>query len=417
MTSGLSGGVQLRFLGGASQVGSLGMVLTDNQNKVLFDYGMTPADPPEYPLPLPPGLDHAFFTHAHLDHVGTAPLLARTDAEVIATETTRRMAEIMLEDALKVARLEGYPSHYSAKDLRKLLGRMRGLEANETLRLNGSEVDLTPAGHIPGATMYLYRGSKDVLFTGDVQRIPSHLVGPSRMVPCDVLVMESTYAGREHPDRATTEAELVQAVEDVLDRGGRVVIPAFAMGRSQEIMMILAGRGLEIWMDGMARAVNEAYLKDHKGLRDHRAFKKALEEVNLVEGMHERFHVAHHADVVITPSGMLDGGPALYYMGSVARDPKSAVFLTGYQVDGSNGRSLVESGTITVGGVKLRPSCQIRSFDFSSHAGHSELLAMAHEAMPQKIVLMHGDKREILKQDLEREFDVITPQNAESIEI
>lgn len=393
------------------------MVLADGANKVLFDYGMTPSDPPGYPMPLPPGLGNAFLSHAHLDHIGMAPVIARKGTTVIATGTTCRMAEIMLEDALKVARLEGYTSQYSPKDVRRLLTNMRPVDNGDIFRLNGAEVELTPAGHIPGAAMFLYRGTKDILFTGDVQRGPSHLVGPSRMLPCDVLVMESTYAGREHPDRAATEVDFVRAVETVLEAGGRVVIPAFAMGRSQEIMMVLAGKGFNVWIDGMARAVNDAYVRSGRGLRDPHAFRDALNGVNIVQGKRDRYEAAHSADVVISPSGMLDGGPALYYLGSIARDPKSAVFLTGYQVEGSNGRELVESGTITIGGVKLRPSCQVQKFDFSSHAGHSDLVAMAREASPKTVVLMHGDKREILKQALEGEFNVITPENGEPFEI
>jgi len=393
------------------------MALTDGPRKMLFDYGMTPTDPPEYPLPPPPHLDMAFFTHAHLDHIGMAPIIGRNGTKVVTTSMTGQLAELMLEDAMKVARLEGYPSRYSQRDLRQLLDNIRMVEPQGVTRVNGAEIALTPAGHVPGATMFLYRGSKDVLFTGDVQTHPSHLVGEAKTLPCDVLVMESTYADREHPNRGATEDSFCQAVENVVDRGGQVIVPAFAMGRSQEVMMILADKGFEIWMDGMARAVNDIYLKNPSALRDSRAFRRALSKVRIVEDPRDRFEAQRYADVIVTPSGMLDGGPALHYLGNIARDPQSAVFLTGYQVDGSNGHELVEKGTLTVGGVTIRPTCQVKSFDFSAHAGHAELLELARASHPKKIVLMHGDKRELLKADLEKDFEVILPGNGDTISI
>jgi len=393
------------------------MFLTDGPRKLLFDYGMTPSDPPEYPLPPPPNIDLAFFTHAHLDHIGMAPIIGRNGTKVVTTSMTGQLAELMLEDAMKVARLEGFPSRYTVRDLHTLLDNIKTVEAEGTARVGGSEVALTPAGHVPGATMFLYRGSQDVLFTGDVQTHPSHLVGESKTLPCDVLVMESTYAGREHPNRGATEESFLQAVERVVDAGGQVVVPAFAMGRSQEVMMILANQGLEIWMDGMARAVNDIYVKNPNALRDARAFRRALAKVRIVDDPRDRYEAQRYADVIITPSGMLDGGPALHYLGAIARDPQSAVFLTGYQVDGSNGHELIEKGTLTVGGVTIRPSCQVKSFDFSAHAGHAELLELARECHPKKIVLMHGDSRELLKADLEKDFEVVLPGNGDTIPI
>jgi putative mRNA 3-end processing factor len=393
------------------------MVLTDGPRKMLFDHGMTPSDPPEYPLPPPPHLDAAFFTHAHLDHIGMAPIVGRNGTKVIVTSMTGQLAELMLEDAMKVARLEGYSSRYSLRDLNYLLDNMKTVEAGGVAKVSGAEVALTPAGHVPGATMFLYRGSKDVLFTGDVQTHPSHLVGEAKALPCEVLIMESTYADREHPNRGTTEESLCQAVERVVEGGGQVVVPAFAMGRSQELMMILANKGFEIWMDGMARAVNDIYAKNPSALRDSRAFRRALSGVRIVEDPRDRFEAQKYADVIITPSGMLDGGPALHYLGAIARDPQSALFLTGYQVEGSNGRELVEKGTLTVGGVTIRPTCQVKSFDFSAHAGHAELLELARACNPKKILLMHGDKRELLKADLEKDFEVILPTNGDPITI
>jgi putative mRNA 3-end processing factor len=111
---------------------------------------------------------------------------------------------------------------------------------------------------------------------------------------------------------------------------------------------------------------------------------------------------------------MLDGGPVLFYLGELYRDPRCAIFLTGYQVDGSNGRQLLDRGTVTIDDVTIRPECEVAKFDFSAHAGHSQLVELVRHCRPKKVVLMHGDKRELLTDALVAEgAEVLLPQNGE----
>jgi putative mRNA 3-end processing factor len=124
-----------------------------------------------------------------------------------------------------------------------------------------------------------------------------------------------------------------------------------------------------------------------------------------------RSKALREADVIVTTGGMLDGGPVLYYIGELYRDANSSIFLTGFQVDGSNGRQLLDEGTLTIDETTIHPACEIEKFDFSAHAGHSDLVRMVERTHAQTVVLMHGDHREALQEALPASLEVLLPEN------
>ncbi len=413
-----------RFLGAAQDIGRLGFIVNTEGNRFLFDYGIAPDKPPEYPIPAPE-VDQAFLTHAHLDHSGMVPwLAARMETTILTTPPTAEVSTLMHHDSLKIARQDGFPEPYSDADIDDTEDRWDFMDFQHPRHIGGMEVRFHSAGHIPGAAQVQLTGdSSSMVFTGDLYTRPQRLVGPGKPVPCDVLCMETTYAGREHPERADTEREFLDYVDECNGHGSPVIAAAFAVGRAQELAMVLAGQGLNVWMDGMARKVSKIYGRNPEFLADPTAYQRAMADVKHVFSHRGRSVALREADVIITTSGMLEGGPILYYADHIRNDKNAGIALTGYQVKGTNGRRLMDEGKLDMDpnrapGKNVRDiNCQVRHFDFSAHAGHADMVDFARKTGAKDIVLFHGDNREALVPELSDFATVHTPMMGEEFTI
>jgi putative mRNA 3-end processing factor len=387
--------MEIEFLGGASHVGRLGMLFRDGPTSMIFDYGMLPGKPPDYPMPAPP-VDAAFLSHAHLDHSGMIPWLTGHHAvDVFATPPTLDVSDLLLEDSLKIADVEGFSPPFTTQDLREAPRYYQAIDFGETVEVGNAEVTLHSAGHIPGATMFELNTRETILFTGDLQTISTDLVLGAKPVKCDTLVIEATYAGRNHQERLKAEYEFLQYVESVIRIGGLAVVASFAVGRTQEILMILARKKFDVFLAGMGKDVNSIYVEHPRYVRSAKRLRQAMNRTRVVHSSrgHEK---ALGAEVIVTTSGMLDGGPVLRYLSAIQDEPNSALCLTGFQVPGTNGRRLMDEGVLEIDGVLVRPQFQWRKFDLSAHAGHDQLVAFVEACDPKRVVLMHGDNRQAL---------------------
>jgi putative mRNA 3-end processing factor len=409
--------MKLTLLGGASEVGSMSAYLEEKGIRMLFDCGLTPSKPPKYPMK-PPVVDLAFLSHAHIDHSGMIPWLCATyGMDVVATKPSVVVGSMLLEDSVKVSQIEGYPAPYDKGDVKLLKRHFQEATFGDVLDVGGMDVQLHSAGHIPGATMFEVRSDKTFLFTGDINTLDSHLVSGAKPVKCDTMVIEATYSGRDHPPRNETERHFLNKTREVVERGGLVIIPAFAVGRTQEMMMTLMNSGFRVVLDGMGAAVNKHYMNMPEYLRAPERLADAVARTRVVHNPGDRKNMAQTAQVVITTSGMLDGGPVLEYISEKRNDKNSAVLITGFQVEGTNGRLLMDSGELMLGQQKSKIQCELGFYDFSAHADHNELVKFVKECGPQDVILCHGDNRRALADDLKQNgFKVHMPKEGQQME-
>ncbi|MDP6157101.1 MAG: MBL fold metallo-hydrolase [Candidatus Thermoplasmatota archaeon] len=408
--------MKFRFLGGATEVGSLSMYMEDDGKRLLFDYGFTPSSPPRLPLPAP-ATDVVFLSHAHIDHSGLIPQLSsRIGTPVLSTPPTLDISEILWKDSHKICNLEGYPQMFSWDDLRSARNNFEIISFEDIKEMNGLSINFHSAGHIPGSMMTFVQGEKSTLFTGDLNTRDSRLLKGAKPVKCDNLIVEATYAGRDHKPRKEQEKEFIEKINEIVDRGGKVVLPAFAVGRTQELMMILKDQGFDIWVDGMGKSIIQIFLRHPAYLQSPVGLQQALQQVSLTYNPNDRKR-ALKGDVIITTSGMMDGGPVLQYVNHIRDDPKNAILLTGYQVEGTNGRRLLDKGTLKLGGVEQKINAEVGFFDFSAHCGHSELVEFIRDCDPENVILFHSEDREALFEDLKDEFNFILADTNEIMEI
>lgn len=409
--------VTLTYLGGASEVGRVGAVLEGPDGRLLLDYGLQPDDPPRFPSPAP-DVDALLLTHAHLDHCGLVPDVASRGTPIISTPVTGELAERMAQDTLRVSEIEDYPRPFHASAIGDLNRNLRPTKPGSVEYRGGFEFGMHNAGHIPGAVMFDFP-QQDFLFTGDIHTVDTQLTRAVKPQPCKTLAIESTYGGREHPKREEVESELLDSIEDVVNAGGKVVLPSFGLGRSQELLMLTRKLGFEVWLDGMGRDIARILQRHPGSIRDARAMNQAFKSTNFVKYARQR-SAALRGDVIVTTSGMLNGGPVLHYLSKLRKDTSSAVFLTGFQVPGTNGHLLKETGKIRLdrdpNSASFNLDCKSKSFDLSGHAGHSQIVDFVNKCNPETVILYHGDNREAFVEDL-KDYNLVLPIEGKPVDI
>jgi putative mRNA 3-end processing factor len=410
--------MDIQFLGGVREVGRSAILVND---RLLLDYGLLTGNPPQFPVGAPDP-EAVVVSHGHLDHVGTVPSLLSGDARppIHWTPPTYELALTLARDTLK---LHGgtYDCPFTENDVKRVTEVSETHGYREPFEAAGHEITFYDAGHIPGSAHVLVDdGDTRLFYTADFHTGDQRLVAGTTARPdADVVVTESTYSDVEHEPRDGIEQRFAESVKTTLWEGGTVVVPAFAIGRTQEMLLICDEYDIPCYVDGMGKQVTEMLRQYPEFVRDADALRRAKSHARFVTGRDgQRKRIADQKAAIITTSGMLSGGPAMTYVPEIRSNPVNKIAMTGYQVEGTPGRELLETGRAEIDGRVMPVSAQVESYDFSAHADRSGLLELLEAYRDSRILVVHGDRCEAFAGELAAAgFDASAPVLGDTVEV
>ncbi|RLI85449.1 MAG: beta-CASP ribonuclease aCPSF1 [Archaeoglobales archaeon] len=428
--------VRVTFLGGAREVGRSCYLLQTPNSRILIECGINVSgnQPPYLYIPeIQPldSIDAVVITHAHLDHCGLIPILFKYGYKgpVYLTPPTRDLMVLLQLDFMEVAGREGTQIPYESHWIRTALKHCITLDY-------GVVTDITPdvrltfynAGHILGSAIahfHIGEGFYNIAFTGDFKFERTRLFdkAETNFPRLEALIMEATYGGSQdfQPTRKEAEENLIRIVNETIQKGGKVLIPAFAVGRSQEVMMVIEEAirteemdDVPVYIDGMiyeATAIHTAYpeyLNEHlRNLIFHQGINPFMSESFVrVDSPSKRQEVIDSSEpcVIVSTSGMLNGGPVMEYFKALASDEKNTIIFVGYQAEGTLGRRIQKGWDevpFTVDGRRevVKVKMRVETVDgFSGHSDRRQLMNYVKSLSdkPEKIVIVHGEESKCL---------------------
>lgn len=456
--------LELSFLGGAGTVTGSRYLLHVDGTRYLVDCGLFQGGRKLKainwePFPITPEkIDAVFLTHAHIDHSGYLPRLVKQGFQgpIFATEATCALLKILLPDSAYLqeqdaayANKRGYSRHkpalplYTVADSEDALGLLKPLAFDQSLSLAKLSVTWRRAGHILGsAILELDVDSRRVVFSGDLGRFDSEIMKPPAIVSrADVILIESTYGSRLHEDDSIEDV-LTEIVTYVIESGGVLLIPAFSVGRTQQVLYTIRklqdqGRipDIPVYIDSpMAVEVSHIYCRfgdDHNLdvslLMNEQMCPLRCKDTNFVQSVEESKALNQRKGpaVILSASGMCTGGRILHHLKRRLTDSRNAILFVGYQAEGTRGRLLLNGAErLKIHGESIAVNARVYQAEaLSAHADRDELLRwlMQFKEPPQQTFIVHGEPESSLSlQDLIQQkigWETIIPRRAEHISL
>lgn len=448
--------MKLHFLGGAMEIGGSCIYLNIAEKNILLDCGIRQSasqDPiPDFrTIQQQGGLDAIIISHAHMDHIGTLPIISKAypNARIYMTAMTADLTRVLLYDSLKIMNYkEDEIPHYSEQDVLAMLNRIFPLHYQTPFPMfDNFTLTLYPAGHIAGAAcIYLVTDDGSLFYSGDFSTFSQRTIEGIRIPKLrpDVSIVETTYGNRLHANRLIEEKRLVELVKTCLMEKKKLLIPAFALGRAQEVLLILRAAiqnkqipPVPVYVDGMVRDINTmytrnpTYLKNALGKRILRGnepfYTKEIQPVALMQNRDELLS-REDAAIFLSSSGMLTGGPSAHYASRLASLENACIIITGYQDEESPGRQLLnlledpQEQKLTINGSTIPVKCQIEQVGLSAHGDKSEITALLDRLSSRHVFLVHGNKEaiqelgaELVKEDYRRR--IYLPECGQAYEV
>ncbi|MBC7113681.1 MAG: MBL fold metallo-hydrolase [Candidatus Methanomethyliales bacterium] len=445
---------QLRVLGGGKEVGRVCLQLDINQHHFLLDCGISPALRGRSALPHFNNniqhLDAVFVSHAHLDHTGAIPNLVRQGfkGKIFMTLPTLALLNLLWQDELSLMEREWPPEErlWSSKEMHTALMKLaEPTTYHEVFKLNKLKVNFHNAGHILGSTMteFLYNGFR-IIFSGDLGTSSNHLRywRTDDLAYPDVLICEGTYGGKNRKGREELAREFVDSIRAALERGGKVLIPIFAVGKTQEVLKILKDNwnklpNVDIYLEGMSietLRVYEQFLiymddRVRRGYLFNNINPFRWEALKTFKSLSERrrLHLKDDPCIIMAPSGMLRGGWSVWHMIRMASSEKNLIGILGHMEKGTVGYDLINNvrefklfDMITRKDVDVKVKCEVSAFEISAHAMHNELCNYISRVKPEKLVLVHGEEANLLslaESVKQHTGEIIIPSNGDKIDL
>lgn len=447
--------MNISFLGGAREVGGSCILLNIYNKNILLDCGIRQSSskdtlPDFKSIQDQGGVDAIIVSHAHMDHIGSLPIISKEypGARIYTTRMTKDLMKVLLYDSLKIMKnREGEIPLYAEGDVISMLNRVFPINYMVEFSIfENIKLTFYTAGHIAGAAcIYITTPEGSLFYSGDFSIFSQKTVEGLKVPKLrpDAAIFESTYGDRLHSNREVEEEKLINIINDCIEKKGKMLIPAFALGRAQEVLLIIKKavnkkilKNTKVYVDGMIKDINRTYklnplyLKNSLGKKILRGIEPFYDD-NIIAVDNNKLREEILKDdkpcVIVSSSGMLTGGYSQYYAEKIAPMENGYIVITGYQDEESPGRKLLnlldeeEDKKLYINEKTVPVNCKVEKVGLSAHSDKYEIKSLIDFLTPKNIFLVHGNEEvvENLSKELSKDVRgrVYAPRCSEVYEI